>query len=405
MNCDTVGPLLAAYLDNELSEAEQTAVRRHTSRCAACARALSEIKYTITAMRSLPEVDVPADFRPRLRQRLAELPATRAADIAARELRRVRPRRTWAWWGLPSTAVAAALMLGIVLFPAGSPAVVDEPEGPAAVARQEGQSDATTGGVADPADAADAADAGAMSGGAAEPVEPTAPDGPTPEPGAEPPPRPGADPTPAPAPQPNAPAPQQPVANHDVPVTDPPAAADGVGGFDVGVAGITTPAAPLAEHLEVVRADVALQVADTAAAAQDLQELAAALEGQVEIEESEGLWRAVLRVAPEHLDAALDAVAALGAVTAQDQSSQDVGWQVSQLRAELAGLQERRTRLVEEVAAARSANNVDTAAGLEAESDALAERMAAMQEELDFLERATARATINLQLAPADGTR
>lgn len=102
MKCEIVREHLSAYIDEELSEIERFQVEQHLARCPACAAAAGELRRLVALLHAGPEVEVPADFRPRLLARLARLPAPAAARKPAPAV------PLWRRWGIPAAAAAAA---------------------------------------------------------------------------------------------------------------------------------------------------------------------------------------------------------------------------------------------------------------------------------------------------------
>ncbi len=58
-----LGELLSAYLDGELSPAEETWVVEHLERCPACRMDLAEVQAARAAVRALPILDAPGWLR------------------------------------------------------------------------------------------------------------------------------------------------------------------------------------------------------------------------------------------------------------------------------------------------------------------------------------------------------
>ncbi len=64
---------LSALLDGGLSEAEETEVRRHVSRCRRCARRLADFELTDALLQRVPLSVAPLEFDPTAHARLARL--------------------------------------------------------------------------------------------------------------------------------------------------------------------------------------------------------------------------------------------------------------------------------------------------------------------------------------------
>jgi anti-sigma factor RsiW len=112
MNCRDAQELLSALIDEQVTDAEEIAVRAHLESCPACRDALSEIEQAAAAVRDLPRVEVGRDFTDRVMARVG------------RERSRRAPGERWtgwrAWTALeflpaPALRVAAALVLGLLV--------------------------------------------------------------------------------------------------------------------------------------------------------------------------------------------------------------------------------------------------------------------------------------------------
>jgi anti-sigma factor RsiW len=93
MECRTVQEQFSAWLDQELSEAQEAAIAAHVESCAACGREWREWTALDAA--------------------LGDLAAPVPAGLAEKVLARVRPPRRRQWW--QSVALAACLVLGVAL--------------------------------------------------------------------------------------------------------------------------------------------------------------------------------------------------------------------------------------------------------------------------------------------------
>jgi anti-sigma factor RsiW len=109
MICRDARELLSALIDEQLTDAEEIAIRSHLESCAGCRAALGEMEGAVAAVRSLPRVDVSDDFTARVMGRVERF-----------EARRFRWPR-WERWDLsvwlpaPALRVAAALVLGVLV--------------------------------------------------------------------------------------------------------------------------------------------------------------------------------------------------------------------------------------------------------------------------------------------------
>ena len=79
---------LSAYLDRQLSPAEQAACKAHIESCQQCQGALAGLRQTVALLRSLPQPSVPRSFA---------LPTgvTYLQEPAARQVEPAHPRRRW----------------------------------------------------------------------------------------------------------------------------------------------------------------------------------------------------------------------------------------------------------------------------------------------------------------------
>lgn len=112
MKCADARELLSAYVDDMLSDSERTALEEHLRICATCAHELAELRQTIAALATLPEVEPPAEFRQQLRQRLDRLAA---ADQPTSAKTRRGFRLAW----LRPRGAVAAVLVGVLIFASG----------------------------------------------------------------------------------------------------------------------------------------------------------------------------------------------------------------------------------------------------------------------------------------------
>ena len=121
---DQVAELLSAYIDGEVTAAEQGLVEAHLASCAVCGRDLATLRQTVTLLRQLPQVAAPRPF------------TLRESDVQP-----LRPTRS-AWWqsGWLRGAVAATAMLLCVAVAGGAllleRGMIGAPAAPAPVALQ-----------------------------------------------------------------------------------------------------------------------------------------------------------------------------------------------------------------------------------------------------------------------------
>jgi len=101
MNCRQADERLSAYLDGELTPPEAEEVRRHLASCAACRAAFEQLQRTVQAVKDLPVVLAPKDFRARV-----------MADVqsdAGTAVEKKAPRWRMLW------PAAAAVLIAVVL--------------------------------------------------------------------------------------------------------------------------------------------------------------------------------------------------------------------------------------------------------------------------------------------------
>ena len=115
-DCKNTQPLLASFVDNELSHAETGRVRAHLSGCAVCQSIVDDFAATARLISTLPTVAGPsADFEARLARRIADESLAPKPSVFGK-LR--------SWWGgitiAPVTQFAPAFAaVLVVLIPAG----------------------------------------------------------------------------------------------------------------------------------------------------------------------------------------------------------------------------------------------------------------------------------------------
>lgn len=114
--------LISAYLDGECTDLEAAWVEEQLEASAETRAVLDEVREARAAVRSLPLRDAPADFWERLLAvgpdgesvdgRAATVPAPAAPGDLAAQRRRRRPSR----WVAAAAGVAAAFVIGAVVF-------------------------------------------------------------------------------------------------------------------------------------------------------------------------------------------------------------------------------------------------------------------------------------------------
>lgn len=105
-NCTELAPLLSAFLDGELTEAECAEVRAHLESCESCREKLAEYAAVSAGLsEAFPEAEVPEGFTEGV------MSAVRAEKTAKR-----KAGRTWRRF-MPIAACAAVVLLTVALFP------------------------------------------------------------------------------------------------------------------------------------------------------------------------------------------------------------------------------------------------------------------------------------------------
>ncbi|MDH3498870.1 MAG: zf-HC2 domain-containing protein [Acidimicrobiia bacterium] len=97
------GELISAYLDGELSRAEELELVVHLEGCVACRMDLADVQSARSAVRSLPILDAPGWLWP--------------ADAARRQVVRKRPAAVMA----AATAALLVMVIGLATWLAPSP--------------------------------------------------------------------------------------------------------------------------------------------------------------------------------------------------------------------------------------------------------------------------------------------
>jgi hypothetical protein len=112
MKCDVCRDNFTAYLEGDLTEAERglkpgrVEWDAHLASCPDCTTALRQFEATVSLLRSLPAVELPAGLAERI-----------TAAVRAEKLPEMAPRRTRTWWELArGLAAAAALLIGVVFW-------------------------------------------------------------------------------------------------------------------------------------------------------------------------------------------------------------------------------------------------------------------------------------------------
>lgn len=128
--CEEFAPLLSAFVDGELTEEENAAVRAHLGECEDCRARLDEYAQLSGAMLALGEEDVPEGFTARV------MDAVRAEKAA---MPRMKKPSAWRRW-MPMAACAAIVALAAaVTIPRTAMKQEANDAAPAAPAAQEDQ--------------------------------------------------------------------------------------------------------------------------------------------------------------------------------------------------------------------------------------------------------------------------
>ncbi|MDP2871401.1 MAG: DUF4349 domain-containing protein [Bacillota bacterium] len=127
MDCGRITNLLSDYIDGQLSDNRRRQVESHLRTCTSCAAELSRLRRTVEAVRSLPELDLPADFHAALHLRLAQAQAEQqeaAARSPARAAGRAAGFSSWvrqgfrrpAWRGAFAAVACLALVFSLARY-------------------------------------------------------------------------------------------------------------------------------------------------------------------------------------------------------------------------------------------------------------------------------------------------
>ena len=125
MRCERIEPLLSAYLDRELGEAERGIVEGHVDACSRCTQALDRLQRLQHLLRMIPTEELHENLAPRIMARLS----ARVSPLD-RVVTRVR-----AWGHRPVPAAITGVL--VVLLIAGSIVLLRQ-DRPPPYPRQEG---------------------------------------------------------------------------------------------------------------------------------------------------------------------------------------------------------------------------------------------------------------------------
>jgi anti-sigma-K factor RskA len=105
MRCEQARRMLAETASRDLDAREAQALEKHRSRCAACSNLGKELEQTWGALAHHPSIEISADFRPRLREKL------RAEDAGHRSFWHRHSVWRWQWAALAACAALIAVIL------------------------------------------------------------------------------------------------------------------------------------------------------------------------------------------------------------------------------------------------------------------------------------------------------
>lgn len=111
MTCQEFLVRFSEYYDERLEIPEEEAFDGHLRKCASCRRYVSVVERGTGLLRSLPDPEVPSDFRPRLQHRLYHVDDSRALSRGA---------------GTSATTAVTALAMAVLLgLAAWTPTLMD----------------------------------------------------------------------------------------------------------------------------------------------------------------------------------------------------------------------------------------------------------------------------------------
>jgi anti-sigma factor RsiW len=118
MNCREFKSNHVGFVDDLLSAADMSAMRRHLQACKACATLDIRIRRSLLIVRNLPQIEPSADFFARLTEALKQSPAP---------ARTSRPVLTAAAVTVATAALAAAVYFAIAFLPGQRPEIPAPP--------------------------------------------------------------------------------------------------------------------------------------------------------------------------------------------------------------------------------------------------------------------------------------
>lgn len=111
MNCQQIQKRLSDFVDERLAARDTWEVDRHLADCTTCTAMVNDLRKTVHALRSVPEIAVSDDFMASLNARLAKVePKPARLSVLTNLAQMFRPRM------LPAWGAAAACGLAMIIF-------------------------------------------------------------------------------------------------------------------------------------------------------------------------------------------------------------------------------------------------------------------------------------------------
>ncbi|NSW92292.1 MAG: zf-HC2 domain-containing protein [Firmicutes bacterium] len=107
MDCSRIKDLISIYIDGELDEGQKARFEAHVDQCPLCKEELDDILEVLRMLRSMPEVDLPDNFREELHEKLVQV---KEREFTAGKLFNIRNRYIRAL----STIAAGALIVFVL---------------------------------------------------------------------------------------------------------------------------------------------------------------------------------------------------------------------------------------------------------------------------------------------------
>jgi anti-sigma factor RsiW len=73
MDCKQIIDLISMYVDSELDERQKAEFEEHVSQCSSCKEELNDILKVLEVLHSIPEVDLPDNFKDELHEKLIKV--------------------------------------------------------------------------------------------------------------------------------------------------------------------------------------------------------------------------------------------------------------------------------------------------------------------------------------------